>query len=298
MSDKKISELEQAQRAQAGDLIPFARDNQTLSIELTTLISLAKGEPGKDGKDWAPDGYGPLTDLVISSIEGKGVPYIYLVNPNSDNRSDLNEPPALSGDQSGKAIGWSPKNGWVSYGPIVGMEGPPGAGVPSGGAPGQILEKLGVEDFQTRWVNKPQASWGAVSGNLQDQEDLVVVLGGKASTKSNKFTGVQTFGSAIFENRVQLEGGEIDLTKGNYFTLSASGPVELSLVGAPDSGSISVFVLDVRSTGSTSIDLWGGVVWADGSSPSLTKDGRDVLGFIVSSGGVSSVGVVISKDAK
>lgn len=300
MSDKRISELQQADFAQAGDLIPFARGKQTLTIELSTFIALAKGakgNDGSDGKNWAPDGYGSLTDALIASVESAGVPYIYLVNPNSDSRADQGEPPPLAGDQGGSAIGWSPTNGWVSYGPIAGLEGPPGQGVPAGGNPGQILEKLSATDYETRWANRPQPVWGGVGGNLEDQEDLRNALDAKVGKTANRFTGVQTFGASVVENRVQVSGTTLDLSRGNYFTLAASGSITLSLSNAPSDG-IVAFVLDITSSGSVTVNLWGGIVWAGGAVPSLTENGRDVFGFILAPGGNSGVGVVMAKDVK
>ena len=275
----------------------FARGKQTLTIELSTLIALAKGAKGDDGRNWSPDGYGPLSDAFVASVESAGIPYIYVVNPSSDSRSDLNEPPPLSGDQSGFAIGWSPTNGWVSYGPIAGMEGPPGKGIPPGGNPGQILEKLSATDYETRWVNRPQPVWGGVGGNLEDQEDLRNALEAKAGKTANKFTGVQTFGATVVENRVQVSGTTLDLSRGNYFTLAAAGSITLSLSNIPSDG-IVAFVFDITSAGAATVNLWNGIVWTGGTPPSLTENGRDVFGFIMNPGGNSGVGIVMAKDAK
>lgn len=341
-----------------------------------------QGPKGDIGPGIHPNGYGDLTETVLSDAEAIGDDFLFVVNPDGDLRADQQQPPSLAGDQGGTLIGWNVANGWVSYGPFqavpgpagsdgaqgpqgpagaagatgpagpkgdpgpqgpkgeqgpigpmgpagpqgekgdtgatgpqgpagatgpagptgpegpVGPKGDPGEGMPTGGSNGQMLVKDDTVPSGTRWDDPPaDPTWGNIGGTLAAQADLKEALDSKASKTTNRFTGVQTFGAGVVENRVMVSGNVIDLSLGNYFTLAATGTMSLTLANAPADG-IAAFVLDITSTGAATVNLWGGIVWAGGALPSLTEGGRDVFGFILNPGGNSGVGIVMAKDAK
>jgi hypothetical protein len=67
----------------------------------------------------------------------------------------------------------------------VGIQGPPGVGVPPGGGVGTVLTKLSATDYDTGWVAAPGggggAVWGAITGTLSDQIDLQSALDARAT---------------------------------------------------------------------------------------------------------------------
>lgn len=283
--DSRISDLDLVTSVLPGDLVPLARGLETLAIELRTLIALAKGAPGAPGRDWRPDGFGPLTDSFVQATELAGELFVYVVDPGGDQRADLNVPAALAGDQAGCAVSWNPSSGWVSYGPIAALPGPTGPGVPAGGTAGQILEKLDGDDYNARWVSKSSPTWGGLIGKITDQLDLVQALSARASlTNNNTFSGMQSFGAAITENVVQVTGAEIDLSAGNYFVLTLTGNVALSVSNVPSDGVVA-FILDVKSMGVFNVTFWNGITWPGGIQPIFTANGRDTVGFLMRADG-------------
>lgn len=68
--------------------------------------------------------------------------------------------------------------------PVVGQitQGPPGPGVPPGGAAGQIPVKRSDADFDTVWMDVELAggaAWGGIVGDITLQADLVAALAAK-----------------------------------------------------------------------------------------------------------------------
>lgn len=324
-----------------------------------------QGPQGDVGPGTQPDTFGTLTESFIATIEAGGAVHLHVVNPDGDLRSDLNEPETLAGDQGGLLIGYSPSNGWVSYGPFAGIPGPagpqgeqgpigpqgergetgapgpqgepgptgpqgdqgppgekgdqgdpgpqgpkgdegppgpqgeqgppgpqgdpgpkgdpgdPGEGMPiTGGSNGQLLARDSNEPSGTKWVD-PTAdpTWGNVVGDLAAQADLKAALDEKAAKdQANTFTRVQSFQAGVIEGFAHATGGVIDLAAGNYFSLSVTGDVTLSVVNEPAVG-VPSFVLEVTNGGSAVVGYMAGVMWPDGEAPVLTEEGVDVLMF-------------------
>lgn len=88
---------------------------------------------------------------------------------------------------TGDLYQWS--SSWSLVGNIRGPQGTTGntgsagAGVPTGGATGQLLAKLSNFDYDDHWIDPPtSAVWGAVTGTLSNQTDLQAALDAKAPT--------------------------------------------------------------------------------------------------------------------
>ncbi|MFT0531591.1 hypothetical protein ACMHYJ_01980 [Castellaniella hirudinis] len=276
--DTRISDLDPVSSVLPGDLVPLARGVNTLVIQLQTLITLAQGAPGAPGRDWRPDGYGPLTDPFVLATEQAGEPIIYIVDPGGDQRADLDVPLSIAGDQGGCAVGWRPDGGWVSYGPLGALPGPVGPGVPAGGSAGQILEKINGSDYNTRWIAPSAPAWGAIVGNLAAQQDLAQALNARASkTSPNVFGGRQTFDAGVSEKHVALTDGTIDLALGNYFSMTVNSPVTFSVQNEPTG--VASFVLELTNGGVYPPTWFSGVTFPGGRQPILTAAGDDVLVF-------------------
>lgn len=90
--------------------------------------------------------------------------------------------------------------------------------------------------------------------------------------------------------------GEIDLSTGNFFTISAVADVQLLPINLPTAGAVKYFVLEVINGGSYAITWWDNISWV-GGAPSLTT-GKDVIGFFTKDGGISWSGLLLGKDFK
>ena len=90
----------------------------------------------------------------------------------------------------------------------------------------------------------------------------------------------------------------INLDNGNFFTNTVTGNTTFSVTNVPSSGSVATFVLEITNGGSASITFPGGITWANGTPPSLTVSGTDVLGFYTTNGGSTWRGLVLAYDIK
>lgn len=144
----------------------------------------------------------------------------------------------------------------VQAGP-VGPAGVSGAGVPVGGATGQVLQKASGTDFDTEWADRPRPSmeipWHAQAGNLAltnsplaerfivGQPWRYIKLVPMAGHTQVRLVGFQTVASASPNTprlRLVYKTGGWSTTIGDYTSLAASGDVEISLstVALQDSG--------------------------------------------------------------
>lgn len=100
------------------------------------------------------------------------------------------------------------------------------------------------------------------------------------------------------ETKVAMGANNIDVAAGNYFTKTISGATTLTVSNVPSTGNGVSFILDLTNGGSATITWWTGVKWANGTAPTLTAAGRDVLGFFTHDGGTTWTGVLLGKDVK
>lgn len=61
------------------------------------------------------------------------------------------------------------------------LSGGSGKGLPGGGAQGQVLTKLSDDDFDADWETSQGGgvSWGGITGDIEDQVDLVLFVDSK-----------------------------------------------------------------------------------------------------------------------
>jgi hypothetical protein len=104
--------------------------------------------------------------------------------------------------------------------------------------------------------------------------------------------------TGLREARVAMGASDIDVRAGNYFTRTISGATTLTVSNVPASGTAASFILDLTNGGSAAITWWSGVKWANGTAPTLTASGRDVLGFFTHDGGTTWTGLLLGRDVK
>lgn len=115
---------------------------------------------------------------------------------------------------------------------------------------------------------------------------------------ANTWSGVQTFENGVFENKVELLNGEIDLTLGGIYTITVSSAVTFSTINVPLAGTMAAFLIEIVNGGSAQIIWPTGSKWVNGTPPSLSSSGRDLLGFLTYDGGSTWLAFVVGKDIK
>src|SRR5690606_6226031 len=140
-----------------------------------------KGDPGPAGQDGADglsayelavlDGYeGTLADWLASLVGPEGPPGADGQDgaPGADGQDGADGADGASAYEVAVANGFvGTEAEWLAslVGPKgdKGDQGPPGAGVPAGGAAGQVLAKATAADHDTQWIDPPTGGDGAVS---------------------------------------------------------------------------------------------------------------------------------------
>lgn len=103
------------------------------------------------------------------------------------------------------------------------------------------------------------------------------------------FTGSKTFGAGLFGKTVAVSASSIDLSLGTVFTKTISAATTFTFTSVP-SGAASTFNLILTNGGSKIITWPSNVKWTDGTPPSLSTSGIDVLTFLTPNGGTTWYG--------
>jgi hypothetical protein len=77
-----------------------------------------------------------------------------------------------------------------------------------------------------------------------------------------------------------------------------SGATTFSFTNAPVAGLTAAFVLELTNGGSATVTWPAGTRWADGTAPTLTAAGVDILGFYTRDGGTTWRGIFLAKDSQ
>ena len=90
----------------------------------------------------------------------------------------------------------------------------------------------------------------------------------------------------------------IDLSLGNLFIKTISEATTFTISNTVAVNTVSSFILELTNGGSSVISWFAGVKWSNGTIPTLTAAGIDILGFYTYDGGVTWRGIVLSKNSK
>lgn len=237
-----------------------------------------QGSPGPQGAGLIPNGYGNLTDTLVSSTVSAGVPFVYVVNPNGDLRSNQSIPSGIAGNQQLNIIGWSPTGGWVSYGQFTGVQGPAGATGPQGptGAQGTA---------GTPGATGPAGPTGATGAT-----GATGPTGATGATGAKGDTGPA---GPLNETVASVAATTISLGSNNYFTKTITTATTFTFSGAATTPSVSSFILELTNGGSFTVTWPTSVKWPGGIAPTLTATGLDILGFYSIDSGTNWRGLVL-----
>jgi len=91
------------------------------------------GPKGEQGAGLVPDGYGILDEAKVTAVETAGLSYVYVVDPDGDDRSNQTAPVGIAGDMSLHIIRYdADANAWRDFGQFTGVAGPKGDDGPQG----------------------------------------------------------------------------------------------------------------------------------------------------------------------
>lgn len=141
---------------------------------------------------------------------------------------------------------------------------------------------------------------GILKGNGTNAVTTVTSPSGDVvgTSDSQTLTNKTITAIANFETKVALLTGGINLTLGNWFTITIASNISFTISNAPSTGTVTTFVLEITNGGAGTITWWTGLKWVNGVAPTLTTSGRDTLGFYSHDGGATWSGLVMGKDIK
>lgn len=180
------------------------------------------------------------------------------------------------------------------------------AGVLTTAAPGRITLSGGSAlvrcDVTRSYLDAVAAGIADVAADLAALDaytnaallDVYVDLAPKANPA---FTGIAQF-EALRENYVAVAASAIDLSLGSVFSKTISGATTFTVSNVAASGDVSSFVLELTNGGSATVTWFSGVKWEDGTAPTLTASGTDILGFYTRDGGTTWRGFRLARDSK
>lgn len=95
-----------------------------------------------------------------------------------------------------------------------------------------------------------------------------------------------TFTGGVFEKVVAMTNNTINASTGSYFTKTITANTTFTISGVP-SGSASTISLILTNGGNFTVTWPSSFKWAEGTPPTLTTDGTDLLTFATTDGGTT-----------
>jgi hypothetical protein len=105
--------------------------------------------------------------------------------------------------------------------------------------------------------------------------------------------------TAAIEQAVALGAiNTIDLNNGDLYIKTITGNTTFAVTNVPPSGAVASFMLELVNGGSATVNWWAPIKWPGGVPPTLTGNGRDVLGFYSYDAGTTWTGFLLGSDVK
>jgi hypothetical protein len=183
----------------------------------------------------------------------------------------------------------------------------------AGGALGEVLKSDGAGGMVWAQSDVPAGAnteiqfnndgvFGSDANLLYDNTLQTLTVTGNVVTDTlltgNSFTQFTSVATTYVEVAEIVATNQIDITKGNFFSVEVTGPITLDVINStigPGPFVVS-FVLEVKD-GGINVSWWPNIIWAGGSTPALTTTGTDVLAFY-SVGGTAWRGFILALDMK
>ena len=149
------------------------------------------------------------------------------------------------------------------------VNGAPGVGVPAGGTAGQVLAKVDATSYNTQWVSSGGAPlWGAITGTIANQTDLVSALALKANASA--LATVATSGAyADLSGKPTIPTAVSQLTNDSAFiTASALSPYLTTATAASTYATIANLALKAPLASPTFTGTVSGITAAMVGAPS------------------------------
>jgi hypothetical protein len=149
-------------------------------------------------------------------------------------------------------------------------------------------------------------AWGTVANNVWNAIDTVVkAVSDIANAALAKAGGVMTGRlDAKTATMARVDKGAIsgaqslDLSAGQYFTLTVSGALTLSITNPPAGQFAYGIILRITNGGSSVITWPASVKWPSASAPVLTAAGIDIIVLLSDDNGVTFKGILAAKDVR
>lgn len=147
--------------------------------------------------------------------------------------------------------------------------------------------------------NTPTTTAGYGITDAYTKTEIDTLKDGYLQRSGGSMTGPIT---SLRETKVDLTSSAgvvtANLSLGNLFTLTAIENTSISVTNVPATGQVISLVLEITNGGAFSISYWTGVKWGNGTAPTLTASGKDILAFYSHDGGATFNGLVLAKDVK
>lgn len=95
-----------------------------------------------------------------------------------------------------------------------------------------------------------------------------------------------------------LTGSNLDCSQGDLFVKTITSNTVLTVSNTKPSGMVTSFVLKLINGGDFIITWWSGVAWENGTPPTLSTSGTDLLGFITHDGGITWSGLLLGLNVR
>lgn len=160
--------------------------------------------------------------------------------------------------------------------------------------------------FNMPIVGGSVGAWGTLLDSFADAVDTAIKAVSDAANAALSRAGgamsgrldAQTTTVARVDKGPISGAQSLDLTAGQYFTLTVSGALALSIVNAP-AGAFAYGVILRITNGGASVVTWpASVKWPSGSAPVLTAAGIDIVVLLTDDDGVTFRGILVAKDVR
>lgn len=102
----------------------------------------------------------------------------------------------------------------------------------------------------------------------------------------------------ILGKRSAIPASSIDVNSADVHTKTITANTTFTVTGVTVAPAFNSFILELTNGGNFTVTWWTGIDWAGGAAPSLTANGKDVLGFYTTDGGTNWIGLSMAIDAK